>query len=370
MRIVLATGIYPPDIGGPATYVQNLARELTSRGERVTVVTYARHVHAESNDPWTTVRVSKRGGTVLRWQRYAAALRREGKDADIVYAFSAMSCGIPLHMARLKHPRKILRLGGDFLWERYTDAGGRKTLQHFYRAYPGFKNAMKPVLGGFDHLIFSTDFQRALYERVYRKLPPRRVIENAVPERELTLHERHEPLRLLFLGRFVRFKNLPSLLASVASLPHVRLTLVGDGPVTTKTSLLVRKLSIQNRVSFLPSAHGAEKDALLREHDVLVLPSLTEISPHSALEARAAGMPVLLTQENGLSELLQSGMVVTSLRTSADITRAILDIDHRYEEVAHQAAVPYAYRPWSTVCDEHMALFDDLLRKKALSGKA
>ena len=40
MRILIATGIYPPDIGGPATYSSLLVRELTARGHFVDVVTY------------------------------------------------------------------------------------------------------------------------------------------------------------------------------------------------------------------------------------------------------------------------------------------------------------------------------------------
>jgi hypothetical protein len=68
--------------------------------------------------------VSKQGGTLFRWWRYARMLRKIGRDADVVIAFSSVSAGVPLWMSRLKKPKKILRLGGDFLWERYTDGGG------------------------------------------------------------------------------------------------------------------------------------------------------------------------------------------------------------------------------------------------------
>ena len=40
-KILLATGIFPPDIGGPATYVENLAIELEKLGHKVRVVTYS-----------------------------------------------------------------------------------------------------------------------------------------------------------------------------------------------------------------------------------------------------------------------------------------------------------------------------------------
>ncbi len=40
MKIVLATGIYPPDIGGPATYSSALAEQLHAKGHDVTVIAY------------------------------------------------------------------------------------------------------------------------------------------------------------------------------------------------------------------------------------------------------------------------------------------------------------------------------------------
>ncbi len=362
MQILLATGIYPPDIGGPATYVEKLAEELTVAGEKVTVLTYAKAGNpiAEGRG-WEVIPVVKSGGPLLRWKRYAAALRKYGKDADLVYAFSSVSCGVPLMLARLKKPKTVLRLGGDFLWERYTDTGGRKSLKEFYRAYPSLKKSMQPILKSFDYLVFSTAYQEEIYKRVYRALPVHSVIENALPARETVQHARHEPLRLLFLGRFVRFKNLPALLHAVALLPHVRLTLVGDGPIASKASALVRKLSLQGRVSFLPSVHGTEKDKLLREHDVLILPSLTELSPHVAVEARAAGLPVLLTEDNGLSDALREGMNVRVLRRSADIVRAVLEIDQNYEKASAEAGKPFEPRPWKAVCDEHLRLFRGLL---------
>jgi len=39
MRILITTGIFPPDIGGPATYVPTIAKALAERGHQVTVLT-------------------------------------------------------------------------------------------------------------------------------------------------------------------------------------------------------------------------------------------------------------------------------------------------------------------------------------------
>jgi hypothetical protein len=140
MKVVLATGIYHPDIGGPATYVRALAEEITKKGLEVSVITYRdiRHQTLDSSftsrasSPWEVIHVPKSGGPLLRWWRYAKVLREHASDADAVVAFSSVSAGVPIMLAQLKKPRKILRLGGDFFWERYTDRGGQKNLREYH----------------------------------------------------------------------------------------------------------------------------------------------------------------------------------------------------------------------------------------------
>lgn len=373
MKIVLATGIYPPDIGGPATYVRRLADELTKSGEDVTVMTYGMEnescgpLERKIENKWKMIYVSKSGGTLLRWRRYAKSLKEHGGDADVVECFSSVSCGVPLRMAKLKKPGKILRLGGDFTWERYTDFGRRRTLKSFMFKHPTLRLPMARLLKTFNHVVFSTRFQEELYELTYRSLPPHSVIENALPgavhASSPQMHVKHDPLRLLYLGRFVNFKNLENLLRAVAGVPLATLTMVGEGKMGYKLSAIARSLQLQGRVSIVPPAHGEDVQNVFAEHDLLIIPSLTEISPNAALEARAAGLPVLLTEENGLSEELRAGMIIRPLITIADITKAILEADQRYEEFAAAASAPIVLeREWEKVAEEHVTLFQSLLR--------
>ncbi len=381
MKVVLATGIYPPEIGGPSTYAYELAKALREKGVAVTVVTYGVGGDPRSQIPdpkqvWNVVCVSKKGGPVCRWRRYSKALRQHGSDADAVIAFSLVSCGVPLWLAGLKRPRTtrathsgvgappktLLRLGGDFLWERYTDRGGRRTLREFYEhrtaVYWFIGLLVRRLLRTFDHIVFSTRFQEEMYEQHYTDLPPHSVIENAIPtglpRRSHT--KPGSPFKLLFMGRFVGFKNLPALLEAMSKLDGVTLTMVGDGPI--RTLLITRyPLSVtQGKVRFLEPVHGEEKLKLFVEHDLLVLPSLTEISPNVALEARASGLPVLLTKETGLSEELRQGMVVRDCTSAENVAAAIREVLQNYDTVAAQAAQPPLERDWKRVAEEYVAL--------------
>lgn len=368
MRILLATGIYPPDIGGPATYVEKLAEKLTLRGMKVTVLTYGASSEsgvgrAGAGVLWPVHRVSKRGGPLARWSRYAAALRRHGAGADIVYAFSSVSCGVPLFLSHLRRPKRVLRLGGDFRWERYTDNGGELGLGEWYAGKTSFHGSMNGLLRRFDHIVFSTRFQEELYERAFAQLPLRSVIENALPSGQPMLHAAHTPFRLLSLGRFVRFKNLPSLVRAVAEMPGTRLTLAGEGPLSGPLHALIGELprEARERIAFHPPVSGIEKQRLLADHDLLVLPSFTDISPNTALEARAAGLPVLLTEETGLSTALHEAAVLRPLRTPQLIRRAVEEVMEHYPQLAARAAAAVPVRTWDDVAEEHVRLFRSLV---------
>ncbi len=403
MKIVLATGIYPPDIGGPATYVQALAQQLTAMGEEVVVVTYgdgdwglgigdwgfvarcsffvsrflrltsyalrlslfshfpSRHaLCSEQTEAWSVLHVAKNGGPLLRWWRYGRALRKVGRDADVVVAFSSVSAGVPLTMSRLKKPKRVLRLGGDFLWERYTDGGGMMGLREWYeeRTKTGrfslfvVRWIMRRLLGSFDSIVFSTQWQEELYERVYTRLPAHSVIENALPKGKPVQHGAHTPFRLLFLGRFVAFKHLLPLIDALAGVPEATLTLAGSGPVEAALRTQAEKLVLRDRVTFLPPQAGAAKQRVFSEHDLLVIPSITEISPNAALEARAMGLPVLLTSETGLSVALTQGMMLRELCTPQQIASAVREARDRYASLSAEAAAGTSSRGWKEVAQE------------------
>jgi len=359
VKVTLATGIYPPDIGGPATYVRELAHALQKMQVEVQVITYGKG--KSGDDLFPVIRVPKGHVPIVRWFRFARALRKHAADADIIYGFSSVSVGMPLWISHLKHPKKILRLGGDFRWERYTDKGGSLGLSEWYEKERRHHGAMNGLLKTFDHIVFSTEYQQQLYEKVYRALPLHHVIENALPTGTPVRHTRHTPFKLLFLGRFVSFKNLGSLLYALQNIPGVLLTLVGDGPLLPVLKKVTRALGLEERVTFLPPQRGDAKNAVFSDHDLLVIPSYTDISPNAALEARSQGLPVLLTEENGLSRQLSEGMIVRTLLSPKDIEPALKDAMDQYEKIAERAAQPLPERNWDTLAREHLTLFQGIL---------
>ena len=84
MRIVFLTGIWPPDVGGPATHGPDFARFLVARGHSVRVVTMGDGEPAER--PCEVEVVSRRLPFPLRYGQVALRGARAARAADVVYA--------------------------------------------------------------------------------------------------------------------------------------------------------------------------------------------------------------------------------------------------------------------------------------------
>lgn len=107
-----------------------------------------------------------------------------------------------------------------------------------------------------------------------------------------------------YVGRISREKNTEALLQAFRQLPqqdHLQLLLVGDGlPDQTKSCQELTNCQVTGFVT------GVEK--YLQAMDVFVMPSLTETTSLSTLEAMATGLPVIVTPVGFLKEYIEKGV--------------------------------------------------------------
>lgn len=99
------------------------------------------------------------------------------------------------------------------------------------------------------------------------------------------------------------------LLAAIARLrpayPHLQFLIAGDGPCAAELKALALRLGVQAQVTFL--GHREDVPALLARADAFVLPSRSEAFPNGAIEAMAAGLPVVASGVGGLLDLIDEG---------------------------------------------------------------
>jgi glycosyltransferase involved in cell wall biosynthesis len=132
-----------------------------------------------------------------------------------------------------------------------------------------------------------------------------------VPERS----GRPGELRVLCLGRINWKKGLDLAIRAVAAVPAARLRIVGNDEEGLRPELdrLANALGVADRVDWSGPLYGEAKAAAYAAADVLLMPSLSENFGNSALEAMAAGLPVVTTPEVGAAALIESaiaGLVV------------------------------------------------------------
>lgn len=144
----------------------------------------------------------------------------------------------------------------------------------------------------------------------------------------------------------------------------------GIGPDEEKLKKLVTELHLEERVKFVGQIEHAELPAILHASDIFIRPSRSEGMGNSFIEAMAVGIPVIATQEGGISdflfdekknpEKLATGWAV-SKDAPSEIAEAIADIlayPEKVKEVTKRSRelVQKTY-DWETVAQDMDSIF-------------
>jgi glycosyltransferase involved in cell wall biosynthesis len=120
--------------------------------------------------------------------------------------------------------------------------------------------------------------------------------------------EPHQPI-VYYVGRIVREKGLQVLLDAVPlilrEMPDVRFVLAGSGVYAVDLRAKAYALDIADNIIFTGRVSDEVRDALFKVADCAVFPSLYEPFGIVALEAMAAGTPVVVSDVGGLSEVVE-----------------------------------------------------------------
>jgi glycosyltransferase involved in cell wall biosynthesis len=136
------------------------------------------------------------------------------------------------------------------------------------------------------------------------------VIANGITVERLARVPGVRPVRtILTVANLRREKAHEVLLRAAAILaparPDLRFLIAGDGPRAAELRALADTLGLADRVEFL--GHVEDVPALAGRADAFVLPSRSEAFPNAAMEAMAAGLPVVASAVGGLLDLIDHG---------------------------------------------------------------
>ena len=316
MRVVVVSGIWPPDVGGPASHAPALADALVEAGHTVEVVTTADL--APDTQPYPVHWVARDRPAPLRHLAVAREVRRAAQGADRVYA-TTMVRRAALGAALGRRPL-VVKLVADEAYERERRAGRfAGTLEEFQAERRGlrlrFLRATRTAaLRRARCIVVPSAYLRQI--AIGWGLDPSRVDLVPNPAPEVPEHPTRDEARatlgidgfaLGVAGRLTAQKALGDTLEALARVPDVALLVLGDGPERAELERRAGELGLADRVRFLGAGTRDDVIALFRAVDAALLTSAWENLPHTLLEALATGTPVIATAVGGIPEVVRDG---------------------------------------------------------------
>jgi glycosyltransferase involved in cell wall biosynthesis len=315
VRILVASGIFPPDPGGPSTHLAQLIPELAARGHRVYALAFGRGTPGP--DGCTLTRIPLDEALPGRALRFAREYRRLAVEADVVYA---ATMGLP------RTPRNrpvVLRVPGDPAWDRAVnrrlvppaqDIDAFQSMRSAPRvACMKLMRALEARLAS--RVIVPSQYLRRMIEG-WGVAPDRiTVIPSSVAETVARADDRATARRalgwspagryVLTAARLTAWKGVDYLIDAVARVPGISLVVAGDGP--ERDALAARAASSAASVAFTGPLSREALGVHMRAADFVALYSGYEGFPHVLLEALRGGTPVIASDRGGNGEIVRDG---------------------------------------------------------------
>ncbi|MGI9194121.1 MAG: glycosyltransferase family 4 protein [Actinomycetota bacterium] len=313
MKLALLTGIFPPDIGGPATHARNVADEFRRRGHTVTVFTL-----------WDDPRWFRAAGIVryprhwpwwLRSPLLTFSMVRHRGAYDVIYATGLHP--VAAMASKISRRPWVAKVVGDPVWERGRRLGladpdfekfqiAAKTSGARIKAMRMVRNTSLKTAAAITAPSESLAGIAAKWTGEENKVS---VIRNGVRFAVAAPKPAHEHgHKAVFVGRLIELKRVGLILEALDQADRWSLEIIGDGPDRSALEEKSVALGLANRVKFLGTLSNSEVLTSLRAADILVLASRIEGLPHVAVEAQAMGTPTVAPRVGGLPELVTDGV--------------------------------------------------------------
>lgn len=338
MRLVLATPVYPPELGEPAAYVKELARRLAEVGHDVQLVIFANQWEEVAHV--SCVAVSKKQPVVWRFFSYTMALYRASAGAGCIFAYNTVAAGLPARLVGwLRRIPVIVWIREDEIWERASRLGYTHESRALFvdHAPPVFSLRILSVIHRFvlkqatrvvvSHEALRTHVVRAYglrADRVHCEYPP------APSLQQLPFAAEPLPASVCMVADRLRVSDCLTCIRALSDLvkeiPECRLILAGELLPHEGVEIAneLRSRGFIDRVSLLGRVSRAESWDLARNAGVWIVPSGYDMSPATIMEGWAAGAPVVATAHESSRACIVndvSGMLVAE-EDVADLSRA------------------------------------------------
>ena len=313
MNILITVGIFPPDIGGPASFVPKISNFLVENGHNVKIICLSEVGNNHIEDNLDVIRIRRSNSLPIRWLKTIYQIVKNGRNSDLIFV---NGLGVESAIAALMLKKKLIRkIVGDPVWERaYNQKKTSESFDEFQNNKHSFLievqkllrnwsvNSAEVVITPSDHLknfVSELGFNNEILK-----------INNGVDITNIKRTKGHNvDINLLIISRLVIQKNINIVIEAMELLDNkkVKLSIIGEGGEFNKLEGVIHELNLQNRVQLLGKIDNNKISQFLLTADIFIQASDYEGLPHSVLEAINYEIPILSTEVGGCRDLLNDG---------------------------------------------------------------
>ena len=311
MRVLVTVGIFPPDIGGPATFVPKIAKYFQDElNYEIEILTLSDNKNSNINDDFSVKRIDRNLPIIYRWLKTIFTIYKLGKNKDLIFV---NGLGTETTIANIFLKKKIIRkIVGDPVWERaYSKAKISENFDEFQVKNYGFSISLQKKVRSFSikksdivvtpskHLknfILNLGFKNKI-----------EIINNGVfiPEENTNIFT-NDQINITIVSRLVSHKNIKKIIRAISDLndPLIYLNIIGDGPELNQLQKISLESNNKDNIIFHGKLNRDDINHIFLKSDIYIQASNYEGLPHSLLEAMSYGIPVLCTPVGECKEIL------------------------------------------------------------------
>ena len=307
----MTVGIFPPDIGGPATFVPKIAKYFQDElNYEIEILTLSDNKNSNINDDFSVKRIDRNLPIIYRWLKTIFTIYKLGKNKDLIFV---NGLGTEATIANIFLNKKIIRkIVGDPVWERaYSKAKISESFDEFQVKNYGFSISLQKKVRSFSikksdivvtpsqHLknfILNLGFKNKI-----------EIINNGVfiPEENTNIFT-NDQINITIVSRLVSHKNIKKIIRAISDLndPLIYLNIIGDGPELNQLQKISLESNNKDNIIFHGKLNRDDINHIFLKSDIYIQASNYEGLPHSLLEAMSYGIPVLCTPVGECKEIL------------------------------------------------------------------
>lgn len=305
--VLIVTGIYPPDTGGPASFVFEYSQWLEKSGHLVTIITYTNgESRTELHGSIKLVFISRKNGLLVRYFKYIfAVIRSYHPSMSVLAAGGFLEIWSASLIRRFKY---VVKIPGDIVWERARNSNKTNLdILEFQSSdmdlkYRIFRSLYSLSIGMAERIIVPSKMLGCLVadwvgnslkiNLVYNSINPAAVVAPSYEERKFDV---------LTVCRLVPWKGVAELIRACNEL-NLTLAIAGEGPEKSNLENLARDLGAP--VTFLGQVTKDQMREIYALSNTFVLNSSYEGLPHALIEAKANGMLCIARAGTGSEEVI------------------------------------------------------------------